>query len=111
MVLMLGLMFGDVVEIWVGDAVRVDSDFVMYVGIFTIVSVWNNVYAMLSNGIGKVKLQMITALTGMLLNVPLALVFVKYFGMGVEGVVLANVICLLFGSVALPIQMYFILRK
>ncbi len=105
LVLILGLLFGTVAEIWVGDAVRVDSRLVICAGIFTIVSVWNNVYAMLSNGIGKIRLQMITALTGMLLNVPLAFAFVKIFNMGIAGIVLANVLCLLIGSIALPVQM------
>ena len=111
MTLFTGLLFDEIVSLWVGDMVHVSSSLVQIVGVFTIVSVWNNMQAMVSNGIGKIKLQMWTALAAMVLNIPLALLFVNILQLGIEGVVLSNIACLLLGGIALPIQIKAMLKS
>ena len=55
---------------------------------------------------GLVKIQLYTALAAMLVNIPLALLLVKGFGMGVGGVVLAASLSLIFSAIFLPIQVF-----
>jgi O-antigen/teichoic acid export membrane protein len=110
LVIILGLMFDLILKIWVGDAVKISAQLVVFVGLFSIISVWCNMYAMISNGTGKIKLQMYTAIAAMLFNVPLALLFVNVFNLGICGVVLSNIISLLFSGVALPIQIHTMLK-
>jgi Na+-driven multidrug efflux pump len=80
-------------------------------GLFVMVSAWNNVYAMLVNGIGKIKPQLYTAIIAMLLNIPLALLFTKHFGLGMSGIVLATCVSLLFAAVVLPVQVHSMIRN
>jgi O-antigen/teichoic acid export membrane protein len=100
-----------IIALWIGKELQVSLSLVIAMGLFVMVSTWNNVYAMLVNGIGKIKPQLYTAIIAMLLNIPLALVFTKYFGLGLSGVVLATCMSLLFAAVVLPIQVHLIIRN
>ena len=66
---------------------------------------------MFVNGVGKIKLQLYTALIAMIINIPLAIYFVKWLDLGLSGVVLANVVSLSLSAIALPIQVNQIIRK
>ncbi|MCX7101794.1 MAG: oligosaccharide flippase family protein [Methylobacter sp.] len=100
-----------VIELWIGKELQVSLPLVIAMGLFVMVSTWNNIYAMLVNGIGKILPQLYTAIIAMLLNIPLALVFTKHFGMGLSGIVLATCVSLLFAAVVLPIQVHIMIRK
>jgi Na+-driven multidrug efflux pump len=62
-------------------------------------------YAMITNGIGEIRVQMYTSIIAMVLNVPLAWLLLKVFDLGVSAIVLSNVLSLFFGAIALPIQL------
>lgn len=94
-----------IVTLWVGPGVEVLGSLIVTLCIYSIVSVWNGMYAMITNGIGEIRVQMYTSMIAMVLNVPLAWVLLNIFDFGVNAVVLSNVICLLFGAVALPVQL------
>lgn len=100
-----------VISLWIGRELAVSSQLVAAMGLFVLVSTWNNVYAMLVNGIGKIQPQLYTAVIAMLINIPLALIFTKYFGMGLSGIVLATCASLLLAAVVLPIQVYRMIWK
>ena len=108
--LVLVLLAKFVIGLWIGHAFVVSMPLVMFVAGFVAVSTWNNVFAIMLNGAGAVNVQLYTAFIAMVINVPLALLMVKGFGMGVEGVVLAATLSLLFSAVLLPIQVYKITR-
>ena len=46
------------------------------------------------NGVGKIRLQLITASISIIINIPLSILFVRTFGMGIEGIVLATCVSL-----------------
>ena len=77
---------------------------IMSVAILSIITVWNNIFAIFVNGIGKINVQIFTAVTGAVLNIPLSIFFVSYVGLGVSGVVFATCVSLLIGSVFIPIH-------
>ncbi|WP_333873900.1 oligosaccharide flippase family protein [Methylobacter sp.] len=105
-VIFMGLLARSIIAVWVGRELEVTSPLVITVGLFVLVSIWNNVYAMFVNGIGRIKAQLYTAVIAMLVNIPLALLFTKHFGFGLSGVVLATCISLLIAAVVLPIQVH-----
>nr|WP_315473971.1 oligosaccharide flippase family protein [uncultured Rhodoferax sp.] len=107
----MSLLIKPVVAVWVGHDVTVSQPLVISMGFFVLVSVWNNIYAMFVNGVGKIKVQLYTAVAAMIINIPLAIFFVKRFNLGLSGVVLATVVSLLLAAVALPIQVNQIIRK
>lgn len=93
-----------IIELWIGKDVEVATLLVLSMGAFVVVSTWNNVFAYFLNGIGKIRVQLYTAIIAMLINVPLSIVFAKYLGFGIDGVVWATCISLMIFAVIGPIQ-------
>lgn len=110
-IVVVGFLAQPVIAIWIGHEMVVSLPLVIAVGVFVLVSTWNNIYAVFINGIGKIKIQLYTAVIAMLLNIPLAIFFVKYVGLGLSGIVLATIVSLLLAAVALPIQVNYIIRS
>lgn len=94
-----------IIQIWVGSGVPVLGSLIAALCLYSIISVWNGMYAMITNGIGEIKVQMYTSVIAMLVNVPLTLLLVKVLNLGVSAVVLSNVLSLMFGAIALPVQL------
>jgi len=95
---------------WIGDNIKTDSYLVICMGIYVVISMWNNVFAFFINGIGKIKIQMYTAIIAMAINIPLSIYFGKNLGYGVSGVIMATTVSLSIAAIVLPIQTYFILK-
>jgi O-antigen/teichoic acid export membrane protein len=95
------------ISLWIGDDISISTAVIVSLGTYAVVVTWNNVFAMIVNGIGKIKVQLYAALIGMLINIPLSIVFVKYFDLGISGIVYGSVLSLLIGSISIPLQVYF----
>lgn len=108
---LMGLLIKPIIALWIGHEMPVSQSLVTSIGLFFLVSTWNNIYAMFVNGVGKIKLQLYTAVVAMVINIPLAIYFVKWLDLGLSGVVLANVVSLSLSAIALPIQVNQIIRK
>lgn len=110
-VVILVLIAKSIISIWISDEFFVSTPLIVAMGLFVLVSSWNNVFAMFVNGIGNIAVQLYTAIAAMLVNIPLALFFTNQLEFGSYGVVLATCISLLFAGVALPIQVLQIVRR
>ena len=77
-------------RIWVGKDVTVPLSISLVLAGYFIIYVSNSVYIYFLNGIGKVKLQLYSAVVGMIVNIPLAIYLGKH--LGIAGVVLSSVI-------------------
>ena len=84
---------------------------VVSMGFFILISTWNNIFAFILNGVGKIRLQLYSAILAMLLNVPLAIYFTRYLDLGTEGVVLATCAALTLFAVIGPLEVLGVLRK
>lgn len=100
-----------VVFLWVGKSFVVSRPLVYAIAIFVVISMWNNIFAMILNGLGAVNIQLISALIAMFINIPLAFLFVKKFGFGAEGIVFAAIVSLSFSAILLPLQVFFLVGK
>ena len=100
-----------VIAIWIGGDFVVSMPLVVSVGLFVLVSAWNNIYAYFLNGIGRIKFQLYSAVVAMLINIPLAIFFTQYLGFGVNGVVFATCTSLALFAVIGPIETYVVLRN
>jgi O-antigen/teichoic acid export membrane protein len=98
-------------EIWIGTTVTVPFSLSLTMCIFALLTTWNSVFTMFVNGIGKIRLQLVFALTVGILNIPLSIVFAKYLAMDSAGVMVATIICLLPGSLLTPIQYHKIMNR
>lgn len=100
------LVARQIIAVWIGQDLEVSRALVMTMGFFVAISMWNNVFSYLVNGIGKIKLQLYTAVVAMMLNIPLSIILVKYFDLGLYGVLLGTCLSLMLSAVALPIQVH-----
>lgn len=89
-------------KIWVGDKVTIPYTMsaLVVAGIF--LNAWNGIYSHFLNGVGKIKVQLYLGVSVAVLNVPLAILLGKR--MGIEGVLLANVILGAVGALVYPGQ-------
>jgi len=90
--------------IWVGDKVHIPFLLSVFMGLYVIISTWNNIFAMFINGVGKLKLQIYEGIFGMIINIPISIFFAKNLNLGSSGVILGSCFSLLIGSFIIPIQ-------
>lgn len=98
-----------VIAIWIGGDIVVSLPLVVSMGFFILISTWNNIFALFLNGIGKIRLQIYSAVFAMFMNIPLSIYFTQYLGFGVSGVVLATCASLSLFAMIGPFQVRSIL--
>lgn len=96
---------------WIGETVKVSQSINRFVLLYICVSMFATIIATFINGIGKIKMQIYLTMGTAILNIPLAIIFAKYLGLGVVGVPLATSICLFLTSCLAYIQCNLILNK
>lgn len=104
------LMAKPIIALWIGYDLEVLMPTVISIGVFILISIWNNIFAFFVNGIGKIKIQLFTAIIAMLINIPLAIFLVKFFEFGVSGIVWSTCISLSIFAFIGPIQVFTILN-
>lgn len=100
-----------IISLWIGEHMEVNYSLVAAIACFVAISAWSGIFAYILNGVGKIKLQMVLAVVAMIINIPLAIVYVKYFAFGVEGVVWATCSSMMLFSIVGPIQVKRLLQR
>jgi O-antigen/teichoic acid export membrane protein len=100
----------DIIRLWIGKNYYGNNVLIIFMAIFIIISIWNNNYALFVNGIGKIKLQMYTAIIAGIINIPISVYFAKSLHYGSGGVILGTVVSLSIFAIVGPIQTYFLLK-
>ncbi len=98
-------------KIWIGDLVAIPFNLTISMAIFYSISVLFAPFNYFINGIGKIKLHMYSFAIAALLNLPLSIILVKYVNLGIEGVIIATIICILPNVVLFPIQYFRLMNK
>lgn len=118
LMVLLGLVimlfeYQHILDIWLPASNRIVPTFelVLALSIFVAISIWNNIYSFFLNGLGMVKMQMRTSIFGAVLNVPLAIYFVRELHLGLQGVVYAMCASLVVFSFWAPIVTYKFFEK
>uniref|UniRef100_A0A7V0Z6R2 Polysaccharide biosynthesis protein n=1 Tax=candidate division WOR-3 bacterium TaxID=2052148 RepID=A0A7V0Z6R2_UNCW3 len=101
----------DIINIWVGPNIKYPNLLVVFMGVYTVISTWNNIYAYFINGIGKVELQMYSAIVAGAINIPLSIWFAKSLEMGISGVILGTIVSLSLFAILGPIQCCHIINR
>jgi O-antigen/teichoic acid export membrane protein len=103
----LMLMFavsGFIFKIWVGDKVEFSYSLSLLMAISVAMVTYVNVYSRFLNGVSKIRLSTYYSIGQALLNIPLSIFFAKNLNMGVQGVMLATIICIIPPFISNPIQ-------
>lgn len=110
-VFVLALLTQEIVRLWVGDWLEISNTLVLSMGLFVLISCWNNIFAFVVNGIGEIRPQLYTSIIAMIANIPLSIFLSKTTDLGVSAVVLATIISMTPASVVLPFQVYLLLKE
>jgi len=89
-------------KLWVGDQIIVPFSVSITMAVYVVLNAWNGIYSQFLNGVGKIKLQLYSAIGGSLLNIPFSIFLCK--NLGIYGVVLSTIIISLFNAFISPIQ-------
>lgn len=80
-------------KFWVGDKVIPSLTSGVYLSIYTIVMMLLLPFNFFINGIGKIKLQLYVSCIVTVLNIPLSILLGGTFKMGLDGIIIANIVC------------------
>ena len=98
-------------RLWVGSDIQIPQTLSVLMAIFAIITMWNNIYAYFVNGVGKIQLQLYSAVITGILNIPLSIIFAKNLHLGISGVILATIVCLSPSAIWSPIQYWKIVNQ
>ena len=89
-------------SIWIGDKVHITYIMSILICTWVLINAWNGIFSNFLNGVSVLKLQMYCGLVGAIINVPLVIFLGKLIG--IEGVLLANILVGLPAIIIYPIQ-------
>lgn len=98
-------------RVWLQDKVAIPLELSILMCVYFMITILTTPYTIFINGTGKVTLQSLQAILAALLNIPLCLLFSKYFGLGTSGIILGTIICLFPTIILSPLQTRLILQK
>jgi O-antigen/teichoic acid export membrane protein len=98
-----------VYQLWIGNVIQIP--FRLSLACFLYVSLynWNQITSYFLYGVGKIRIQLYISIVSSLLFLPVAIFLVKKFG--IEGMLYAMTITLVFGAVIQPIQTFKIIKN
>ena len=81
-------------EFWTEKRIIIPRNLSIVLTIYVIISTLGSIYAVILNAMGKVKMQVISSVIIMLLNIPLSIIFSKNMNLGIIGIPIASIVCL-----------------
>jgi len=99
-----------IIDAWIGANINISTGLTIATGVLVLLISWNNIFAMLVNGLGLLRPQLYTSVLVMIVYVPLAIYITENTNMGIMSIPVAAVIGLLPASIALPVQVYKLLQ-
>ena len=104
----IGLIFlaKPVISIWIGKDFVIDNTLITVMGLFVLVSTWNNIYAYFLNAANKLDIQIKTSIIAIFVNIPLSIMLVKYLDFGVHGIVIGTILSLSLFAIFGPLKTY-----
>jgi len=97
----------DILRFWLRKPLAIPPYLPLIMGIYTIVSIWNNIFGFVLGALSKVRLGMYTTIVVGIANIPLAIFLSVNMRLGLGGVMLSNILCLALSSFVAPIQVYY----
>ncbi len=93
-----------VYQLWIGKTVTIPLSLTIYMAIFFALTIFYSPFTYFINGTGKVKLQMYAIVSTAIVNIPLSIFLAKNLGLGVSGVIIATILCLVPHIILCPLQ-------
>lgn len=93
-----------VFDIWLQGKIIIPISLSIGWSAFVILQTFNSIFVNVINGIGKVKIQLYTAINTMIINIPLSIFFARTLNMGTVGVIYATSVSITISIVLRLIQ-------
>jgi O-antigen/teichoic acid export membrane protein len=108
---LLMLAFSDsIYELWIGkNKLHISSEISLMCCLFVITSMFATIFVSVLNGIGALKIQLVSSFISPVVFIMMSLFFILKIKTGAEGILIATIISNVFGVVIAPIQYYKIL--
>ena len=106
-VLLVIYLFSDLLKLWLKTSIDVPKSLPVIMGFYSILIVWNSIFSTVLGAISKINLGMYITVFQGILNIPLSIFLASNLGMGLNGIVLSNIICLGISALISPIQVYY----
>jgi O-antigen/teichoic acid export membrane protein len=100
-----------VYSIWIKEDIHVSFGVTIFMGVFALLSTFNQIFGNFINGIGKMRLSFYLTIITAIINIPLCFLLAKYCNLGSAGIILASCISLLPDIIFIPIQYLKIINK
>ncbi|MEN9610045.1 MAG: hypothetical protein RLZZ628_859 [Bacteroidota bacterium] len=101
----------DVYKIWTRGQVVVPFKLSLVCFLYVFIMSWGNIFAIIVNAVGKIRLQFYLSIFLMLINIPLCFFLVKTVGMSVEGIPMAGILSMIISGGFIQFQAYKILNN
>jgi len=98
-------------ELWIGNKVVIPFELSLCMAIYFSIIIISQPYTYYLNGVGKVKLQMLSLSITALLNIPISYLFSIVFNLNTAGVIIATSVCLIPHLIISPIQYSKLINK
>ena len=98
-------------KIWIGDKIVISNYLNYAMAFFVLITTFNTIFVFFINGVGKIRIQLISAIVSVIINIPLSVFFAQTLKFGIVGVILSTCVCTLYLSILLPIQYHKIINK
>lgn len=110
-VIIVSLLFNSIIEIWLGkQSIYYEPELVAVFGLYCIITALSSIFANVLNGMGIIKLQLLLAIIEAVLNIPMSIFFAVNCDMGILGVKLATLFCVIATAIIIPVQVAALLK-
>ena len=109
LIVIMLLLANLIIPIWLGKEINISWTLLIGMAMFSVISIWNNIFSFFLNGISNTKTQIITSVAGTIINIPLSIYLALKFGVG--GVIIATFVSLLFFAIFGSIETFKYLRN
>lgn len=111
-VIVVSVLFNWIVKIWLGNgAMYYEPSLVAMFALYTILTQFGAIYVNVTNGLGRIKMQMVCAVIGSIVNIPLSVFLASNCGMGLKGIILATLLCCFGSWILVPIDIIKLLKS
>ena len=93
-IVIVGFFSNDIIKLWLGESLDLSNSFIILMSVMILIRIWSNIFAFISNGISRMKVQFYTSIIAAVINIPLSVYFARYLKMGNNGVVLGSIFSL-----------------
>ncbi|MDZ5065938.1 lipopolysaccharide biosynthesis protein [Clostridium perfringens] len=109
--IIIAFKFNFITQIWLGRTFDFNNSLIWLMMIYVLILCWNGIFINVQNGMGKINIQIIAQIIAAIINIPIAILFVRFLDVGISGVVLANILSQSIIAILCPISVYTNLRK